>query len=356
MLGVVLHGRRFSYNTRSERTSSSCAIVFHLSLCQCGRDIPKIANSCLTWTAHGTYDNGRVQTLRVVVIAWQWTGSDIESRRHCLHQVRGYVPAQSSYGSDSRIRALPVLLYSSAITSGAQPRAETSSPEHGVLLFVWFEAHPNTGSFSIEDLPKDVIFRQNEVTRARGTFSLIGVRICNFHLVWSSFEHGVFAFSFWLLHFCLAASKWLGGSLSPWPPHLAGSNWSSRLQRPIGASLPQWPSFGQVAWTSRSHRRILAAGTKRLRFRWYGGHCFVRGIGLPADGLIESNCCRVSAFKSAFRRRLKSFSMRSRFRPTEAFLCLHSDPFCCICTPIGGTTKLLLLPCLHTHRGDQPER
>ena len=39
--------------------------------------------------------------------------------------------------------------------------------------------HPNTGSFSIEDLPKDVIFRKNEITLIRGLSLLIGVRIRN---------------------------------------------------------------------------------------------------------------------------------------------------------------------------------
>ena len=45
------------------------------------------------------------------------------------YQFRGYAPAAATPRSDWRIRALPVLLYSSATTSGAQPRAGTRSPE-----------------------------------------------------------------------------------------------------------------------------------------------------------------------------------------------------------------------------------
>ena len=69
------------------------------SSCQCRRDIPGVASSCLTWTARDLQ---------------QWTGSDIESRRHCLTmdgfrhressslltllQVLGYAPAQPPLG------------------------------------------------------------------------------------------------------------------------------------------------------------------------------------------------------------------------------------------------------------------
>ena len=71
-------------------------------------------------------DNERIQTSRVVVIAWQWTNSDIESRRHCLTinefkhrkssslltllQILEYVFVQSSHESNSKIRALSILL------------------------------------------------------------------------------------------------------------------------------------------------------------------------------------------------------------------------------------------------------
>ena len=34
--------------------------------------------------------------------------------------------------------------------------------------------------------------------------------------------------------------------------------------------------------------------------------CFVLGVGLHTDDLAESNYCRIGAFKSALRRRLKA--------------------------------------------------
>ena len=101
-------------------------------------------------------DNGRVQTSRAVVIAYFTSGSWI-----CSCSV--------THWSDSRIRALSILFYSSTTTSGARSRAERDHLERLVsrcqksiesftfldlklirtrstcFLFFWFEAHPSTG-------------------------------------------------------------------------------------------------------------------------------------------------------------------------------------------------------------------
>ena len=87
----------FSLKLDETYRQSSCVIVFHLRLlCQCRRDISKITNFCLIWIARNLI---------------QWTNSNFESRRHCLQLIREYAFAQSFYESDSRTRALSVLLY-----------------------------------------------------------------------------------------------------------------------------------------------------------------------------------------------------------------------------------------------------
>ena len=134
---TVLHARTtFSLYNSTRRTNSSS-----FSSCQCRRDISEIANFCLIWIARDLrqWTNQLDKNVNdfIVVIAWQWTNSDIENRRHCLHQIREYAFAQSSHESDSRIRALSVLLllYSSTITSDAQSRAKTRSFEHEVFFY-----------------------------------------------------------------------------------------------------------------------------------------------------------------------------------------------------------------------------
>ena len=171
-------------------------------------------------------DNERVRTSRAVVIVYiRFVNMLLPS--HPMSQTRGFAHYQ---------------YYSSTITSGAQPRAESRSSEHEIFLY-WkppegrnLQAewdHPNTRYFLVDRSPNSQLpFMTSKLTRTRG--------IC---------------FSFWLLHFCLVTPKWLGESLSPWSSHL---------------SLPQW-SPGRIVWISRSYCRTLAAGTKWLRFRWYYG-------------------------------------------------------------------------------------
>ena len=164
----VLHKERSFFWYDETYKQSSCHSTF-FSSCQCRRDISEIVNFCLTWIARNLrqWTNQLDENVSdfIVVIVWQWTNSNIESRRHCLtmnefkhressslltlFQIFEYVSAQSSHESNSRIRALSILLYSSMIT---------------------FDAHSKSSRKSFEEL-----------------FS-------SFFLTWSSFEHELFAF------------------------------------------------------------------------------------------------------------------------------------------------------------------
>ena len=177
---------------RFERTyrQLSCYSIF-FSSCQCRRDISEVASFCLTWIARDLQ---------------QWTNSNIESRRHCLTmnefrhressslltllQILEYVSVQSSHESDSRIRALSILLYSSTITSDAQSRAETKSLEHEVFLY-WRSLeernlqkerdHSNTKSFS-------QLFFDLKLIRTRITcFSFIDLKLIRTRVTCFSF-------------------------------------------------------------------------------------------------------------------------------------------------------------------------
>ena len=51
----------------TKRTNRSC---YCIPSCQCERDISKVTNFCFTWIAHETCDNERIQTSKIVVIAY----------------------------------------------------------------------------------------------------------------------------------------------------------------------------------------------------------------------------------------------------------------------------------------------
>ena len=201
------------------------------SSCQCRRDISKVANSCLTWTARDL---------------WQWTSSDIESRRHCL-TMDGFRHRESSslLTSGSWICFCPITLrvrledsriINTTIFIGDHvwctiENVKTKSSEHEIFLY-WkpleernFQTernHPNTKFFSLSgvrfrNFSCDLKFIRARIICFSSDLKLIRARnIC---------------FSFWLLHLCLTASKWFEKSLSSWFSHLTGSNWSKRLRR-----------------------------------------------------------------------------------------------------------------------------
>ena len=194
------------------------------SSCQCRRDILEVINFCFIWIA---------RDLR------QWTNQLDKIVNDfivvCLYK---YVSAQSLHESDSRIRALSILLYSSTITFDAQSRAETKSLEHEVF-FYWrfFEKRnlqkerdqSNTMSFSLIEVRiwnfslkiiRTRITFFNEIRIRRRTCFWIWFDFCI--VAWFHRNDLIFAFlldrieMIWFLHFCLIASKCFDFCIFAW--------------------------------------------------------------------------------------------------------------------------------------------
>ena len=165
-----------------------------------------------------------------------------------FNKIREYVFVQSLYWSNSKIRALSILLsFSNERINSMQcqwfyrhinyvfeyifaqsfRRSIRKSLHYSILMsfiYWWsrlmhiFEQkrnHSNTKSFSIEIFSKNVIFKKNEIIRTRNfsrcqkfefaisfwfeihsntkLFSLLKSRIRNFFLIWNLFEHEIFA-------------------------------------------------------------------------------------------------------------------------------------------------------------------
>ena len=184
----VLHRKRsLFWFDETYKQSSYHSTLF--SSCQCRRDISEVANFCLTWIARDLrqWTNQLDKTVNDFIVV-------------CLYQIREYVSAQSSHWSDSRIRALSVLLsFSSERISSTKcqwfyrrmhhvfeyafaqsSRRSTRESLHYSILMSFIHRwsrlmhileqkrdHSNTKSFSIENLSKNVIFRKNEIILTR---------------------------------------------------------------------------------------------------------------------------------------------------------------------------------------------
>ena len=117
---------------------------------------------------------------------------------------------------------------------------------------------------------------------------------------------------------CLTAPKWLEKPLWSWPPHLASSNWSRRLQKPSqNARLAIAPELSSSV--TSSYRVVLTEisviydqsplWTRRIVDIMT--YCFCSGVGLHTDDLAESNCCIMNAFDETFHRLCFDFYLRN---------------------------------------------
>ena len=230
-----------------------------------------------------------------------------------LFQILEYVSAQSSHESNSRIRALSILLYSSTITSDAQSKTETKSFEHEIFLIVrssnsqllfWFEAHSSTNYLLL------VLISAFLLDRIEMTWKITIVVI----------------FAFDRLELIETSAK------IDWRIFFSVIFWSNRLN----LLKFRWCYDKSLLWTRRIAEIILTRSRICCLF-W--ASIFTR------RNLVESKWCKRDAFKSVLRRRWKIWksrilksrlsicftlyvkfylflNIRSRTRFTEISLCL----------------------------------
>ena len=201
----------------------------------------------------------------------QWTNQIIyqyklESRRQCLLYFRFLICFCSAiHWSDSRIRALSVLLYSSAITFDAQSRAAKKSLEK---LFFSFAL-----TRSLEEL----------VSRCQKSFeeSIISLwksfeKYIIFLLIWSSLEHEIlasmiknFSKNLWL-HYDLTSALLLESHRNDLKKHYSHDLriWQTRIDRNVckdRRKTSDWRLFRNFFSVIFSSSRLSCL----LRFRWY---------------------------------------------------------------------------------------
>ena len=302
----------------------------------------------------------------------QWTSSNIENRRHCffqismiesarrkcqwfyrvivyLHQIREYVFAQSSHGSDSRIRALSILLYFSAITSDAQSRMwkrDRSSTRYffvvrnsNLQFFFRFVVHSNTESCFSSDL---------KLTRTRITCFLF----------W--FDFSIFAWSHrndWIsCIFALSHRNDLENhyrrDFRIWQARIA----RDRLFQQV-VLIAEFHCRNDDRWRCYAHRACCDFDDIMIKSLY-----FVSSVDFHTNDLIvlQNKCFSKTRFvlNSLCEILLNFFSMKSRDQIYWSFLvlvicitsrisstfldvtrCLYSDSFCCICTLSEKTKK-----------------
>ena len=92
---IVLHEQRFFYKFDEMYKRSLCYNVLFIFACHCRNNESEIVNFCsFVIVQNSRQYNERIQTSKIVVIVWQWTNSNIESRRHCLTTKLSFVNKQ----------------------------------------------------------------------------------------------------------------------------------------------------------------------------------------------------------------------------------------------------------------------
>ena len=197
------------------------------SSCQCERDISEVTNFCLTWIAHETCNNERIQTSRVVVIVWQWTSSNIESRRHCLLYFR-FLNMLLLNHLMNQTREFAHYQYYCTHRRSRLMHSREHQEDHSKncsLHFLCLQLHRWSRLKHNREQKRNHLERLiSRCQKSIEFFTLLLIwssfeheLLASRSLTWNSFEHELFASrSTWLQHFCLITSKWFDFCISAW--------------------------------------------------------------------------------------------------------------------------------------------
>ena len=285
------------------------------SLCQCECDLSEVINFCFTWITHETCDNERIQTSKVVVIAYF-----IFKFLICFCSI--------THWSDSRIRALSILLL--ATNESLDKIVSDFIVVCNIMFLNMLSCNRLVDRLRnwciiqyycfllIGDHVWCTIENRNEITR-KTSFSLSEIdRILYFLLkiirarnTFFSWKFFVELISLYFLQlkisrktkfsddFCIAAwiaSKWFEKSLWLWFSHLTNSNCSICLQR-----SSQICQTDNCFWIFSLNDFFLSDRLScLLKFRWYYGQnslwtcCVVLSVSFFLNDLADSNCCRIA--------------------------------------------------------------
>ena len=241
------------------------------------------------------FDNGRVQTSKIVVIVYiKFLNKFLLS--HSMSQTREFAHYQYYFIDDHVWYTIE--------------NVRTKSFEHEIFFYFFYwkflekrnlqtkRNHSSTKYFFVvKNSISQLFFENHPSTKSFFNETRIRKRICFW--IWFDFASLFDRIEMIRLKLIELFAKIVA----------IASKWRLLLK-----FFSQWFS-NQIVWTNRSHFNMFAVETKWLKFRWYydQNYCFVLNVDFHVNDLVESNYCKIDAFKKTFRRRLKNWLFRHLF-------------------------------------------